>query len=68
MTAGSGWVCAEGGVPQVIRAGDVVWIPANERHWHGAGTDSFMIHMATSLGATRWGEEVSEVEYLGDRA
>ncbi len=67
VTAGRGWVCAAGGTPQVIRAGDVVWIPANERHWHGAGTDSFMVHTATSLGTTTWEEEVSEAEYPGDQ-
>ena len=69
VTAGSGWVCAQGGQPQRIRGGDVVWIPGNERHWHGASTDSYMIHVATSLGATNWQEEVSQADYLlGGRA
>ena len=34
--------------------GDVVWIGPNERHWHGAAEDSYMIHMATSIGKTTW--------------
>lgn len=63
VTSGSGWVCVEGGEPQKIRQGDVVWIPANERHWHGAGTDSYMVHTATSLGKTMWEEEVLEAVY-----
>ena len=64
VTSGSGWVCVEGDEPQVIRQGDVVWIPADERHWHGASADTFMIHTATSLGKTVWQEEVSEQDYL----
>jgi quercetin dioxygenase-like cupin family protein len=62
--AGSGWICVEGGEPQVIRQGDVVWIPADERHWHSASADTFMIHTATSLGKTVWQEEVAEQDYL----
>lgn len=64
VTAGAGWVCAEGGEPQRIRTGDVVWIPANERHWHGADKDSYMIHMAISIGKTAWQEAVADQDYL----
>jgi quercetin dioxygenase-like cupin family protein len=64
VTAGSGWVCVEGGEPQVIRAGDMVWIPANERHWHGGTADSYMIHIATSIGKTSWQEAVADQDYL----
>lgn len=64
VTSGSGWVCLEGSEPQRIRAGDVVWIGANERHWHGAGAATFMVHMATSLGKTLWQEAVSEDDYV----
>jgi quercetin dioxygenase-like cupin family protein len=63
VTSGSGWVCVAGGQAQAIRQGDVVWIPANERHWHGASKDSYMVHVATSLGKTSWEEEVSEGDY-----
>jgi len=62
VSAGSGWVCVEGGQPQSIRTGDVVWIGPDERHWHGATADSYMVHMATSLGQSTWQEEVSEVD------
>ncbi len=54
VTAGRGWVCLDGEAPRPIRSGDVVWIGANERHWHGAAHDTYMIHMATSLGKTQW--------------
>ena len=63
VTSGSGFVCVDGGEPQAIRTGDVVWIPANERHWHGARRDSYMVHTATSLGKTMWEEEVAEAVY-----
>jgi quercetin dioxygenase-like cupin family protein len=68
VTSGSGWICVAGGEPQAIRTGDVVWIPANERHWHGASADSYMVHTATSLGKTMWEEEVSEEDYRRARA
>ncbi|MGI4857530.1 MAG: cupin domain-containing protein [Janthinobacterium lividum] len=63
VTAGTGWICVAGGQPEAIRAGDTVWIPANERHWHGAAVDSILVHTATSLGKTLWEEEVSEQDY-----
>ena len=63
VTAGQGWICLEGEQPQPIRAGDVVWIDANERHWHGAAENSYMIHMATSLGKIDWQEPVADADY-----
>lgn len=63
VTAGQGWICKEGEAPQLIRAGDVVWIGPNERHWHGAATSSYMIHMATSIGKTDWQDEVAQADY-----
>ena len=36
VTAGCGWVQREGGPVEQIRAGDVVWFPPGEKHWHGA--------------------------------
>jgi quercetin dioxygenase-like cupin family protein len=58
VVAGYGLVCVDGGIPQAIRAGDVVWIPPHERHWHGAAKTSFMMHTATSIGKTHWQDEV----------
>lgn len=63
VTAGCGWVCPYGEQPQLIRAGDVVWVPPGERHWHGATTETIMTHLAVSLGSTVWLNEVSEEEY-----
>jgi quercetin dioxygenase-like cupin family protein len=36
VTTGMGWIQEDGKKPRVIEAGDVVWIPAGLRHWHGA--------------------------------
>ena len=63
VIAGSGLIRAEGGTPMPIRAGDTVWIPPGERHWHGAAPDSYMVHNATSLGRTLWQEEVADSDY-----
>ena len=64
VTAGEGLVCAEGQAPRVVRAGDTVWTPPGERHWHGATSGSIMSHTAISLGTTEWAEEVSDTDYL----
>jgi len=63
VLAGSGLICTEGKRPRTLRPGDVVWVPPLERHWHGAGPDSFMIHLAVSLGVTNWHDEVAESDY-----
>jgi 4-carboxymuconolactone decarboxylase len=46
ITAGTGRVQMDGGPIQVVHAGDVVIIPANVKHWHGAAPDSSMSHIA----------------------
>lgn len=63
VLSGRGLVCAEGGSPVEIGAGDIVWAAPGERHWHGAGPESMLSHHAVSLGQTRWEDPVSEAEY-----
>jgi quercetin dioxygenase-like cupin family protein len=63
VIAGRGLVQSEGGAALAIAAGDTVWVPAGERHWHGAAPDSFMTHTAISLGPTNWDVEVAQDEY-----
>ena len=58
-------VVVAGQQAQPIRAGDIVWIPADERHWHGAAADSYLLHTAISLGQTNWQDEVVEADYAG---
>ena len=68
VKSGYGLICTAGEEPQPIREGDTVWIPAGERHWHGASPDSFMAHTAVSFGPTQWSDEVSHSEYPGHSA
>ena len=35
--------------------GDIVSVPADEEHWHGAAEGATMTHLAISLGTTEWG-------------
>jgi quercetin dioxygenase-like cupin family protein len=63
VTAGTGWVCAHGADPQPLTVGDLVWTSPGERHWHGAGRDTIMTHLAVSLGTTTWLDEVTAQEY-----
>ena len=63
VIAGSGFVVTRDGESEAIRAGDIAWIPAGEEHWHGGSPDSYLLHTATSIGTTRWLDEVSEADY-----
>nr|WP_255430368.1 cupin domain-containing protein [Roseomonas sp. 18066] len=69
VTAGCGRVQAEGGPVEVIRPGDVVWIPPGVRHWHGAAPDTAMSHLAVAEASegvsVRWMEQVSDQQYDG---
>jgi quercetin dioxygenase-like cupin family protein len=66
---GVGLVQAEGGPIREIRAGDTVWIPPGEKHWHGASAKNAMVHVAMqeSLDGTHvtWMEKVTDAEYGG---
>lgn len=68
VVSGRGFVCKEGEPRQEVRPGDSVWIPAGERHWHGAAPDSFMLHTAISLGKTAWEAAVTDQDYEGATA
>lgn len=63
VSSGEGMVQTRDGDKRVVRAGDVVWAPPGEVHWHGAGPHSFLSHTAVSLGVTSWEGEVSEERY-----
>ena len=71
VTAGCGWAQRWGGPREEIRPGDVVWIPAGEKHWHGATATTAMTHIAIQEqldgAAVEWLEHVSEEQYrVGD--
>lgn len=67
VTAGVGYVQQEGGPRKEIRPGDIVWIPPNTRHWHGATASNGMSHIAIAEaenGTTvTWMEKVSDDQY-----
>lgn len=63
VASGRGMVENRDGDRHALQAGDVVWAPPGEQHWHGAAPDSFLTHTAISLGLTQWHEEVSAEHY-----
>ncbi|MBO0807021.1 MAG: cupin domain-containing protein, partial [Actinobacteria bacterium] len=63
VTAGRGLIQAKGGPVHVLRAGDTVWAPPGEAHWHGAAPGSYLVHTAISLGTTEWAGAVTNAEY-----
>lgn len=67
VTAGQGWVQEEGKERRVINPGDVVWIAAGVKHWHGATTTSPVAHIALSYmndgKNVDWLEPVSDEQY-----
>jgi len=68
VTSGCGWVQIEGGKKEVIRAGDVVWTPANVKHWHGAQPNMAMSHYAIveplNGSSAEWKEKVTDEQYV----
>lgn len=46
VTEGQGWYQEKGKPAQVIKKGDVINIPENTEHWHGASSESMMSHIA----------------------
>jgi quercetin dioxygenase-like cupin family protein len=71
VTEGEGWVQEWGGPVQVMRKGDVVWIPPNVKHWHGATPTSSVTHIALQEQvngvAVVWLEKVSDAQYRIDK-
>ena len=67
VTAGRGWYQEWGKPARELHAGDVVNIPANVKHWHGAAKDSWFTHLAVEVPGeetgNQWLEPVSEAEY-----
>lgn len=67
VTSGVGRVQREGGPIEEIRAGDIVWFPPGERHWHGASPTVAMSHIAIQEAldgkAVDWLEHVTDEQY-----
>src|SRR5256885_7725056 len=65
VTEGEGRVQSRDEPIVTIRAGNVVYTPADEWHWHGAAPDHFMAHISMTEGSAEWGEHVTDAEYRG---
>ncbi|MCD7035704.1 cupin domain-containing protein [Metabacillus sp. GX 13764] len=63
VTGGEGWYQEEGQPAKLLKTGDVVNIPANVKHWHGATKDSWFVHLALTPGETDWLEAVDDETY-----
>jgi quercetin dioxygenase-like cupin family protein len=68
VTEGVGWTQVAGGPRLEFHAGDILWCPAELKHWHGATPTDAMTHIAIqeALGGSpvTWMEHVSDVDYL----
>lgn len=64
---GEGWYREDGKKAQSLKVGDVIVIPANVKHWHGAKKDSWFSHIAVEVpgenASNEWCEEVTDGEY-----
>lgn len=69
---GIGYYQEQGKSIQLIQKGDVVKIPKNVKHWHGASHQSSMRHIAMitdyDKDKTEWLERVSDEEYNSFKA
>jgi quercetin dioxygenase-like cupin family protein len=70
VTSGCGRAQSWGGPVQEIRPGDVVWIPPEEKHWHGAAPTTAMTHIAIYEAldgkSAEWMEMVGEEQYQAE--
>lgn len=68
VTAGRGYYQEWGKPVQELRPGDVVHIPAEVKHWHGAAPNSAFQHLAIEIAgeetSNEWCEPVAEAEYV----
>jgi len=65
ITAGAGFVQGRDGRTAKVSAGDVVYAPPGEVHWHGATASTPMTHLSlTTGGATAWiDDKVTDDQY-----
>lgn len=67
VTGGRGYYQAWGEEAKELKPGDVVNIPAEVKHWHGAASDSWFAHLAIEVPAegasNEWLEAVTDEVY-----
>ena len=68
IISGIGLIGLRNKTPKLINAGDTVWIPPGEEHWHGASAANSMTHIAIQEAldgrVATWLEKVSDGEYV----
>ena len=67
VTSGRGWYQEWGQPARELHAGDVVNIPPEVKHWHGAAKNSWFAHVAIEVPAdgasNEWCEPVADDAY-----
>ncbi|ADA67817.1 Cupin 2 conserved barrel domain protein [Thermotoga petrophila RKU-10] len=67
VTRGRGFYEERGKPVRILKKGDVVEIPPNVVHWHGAAPNEELVHIGIStqvhLGPAEWFGPVTEEEY-----
>ncbi len=67
VLAGRGIYQERGGKARIITKGDVMRIPPNVEHWHGAAPDSWMTHISIETNVPNnkasWLDPVTDADY-----
>ena len=67
VTEGVGLTQVEGGPVLEFYAGDILWCPADQKHWHGATATEAMTHIAIQESQNgspvTWMEQVTDEQY-----
>ena len=67
VITGAGRFQSWGGPVREIRPGDTIWIDPGEKHWHGAGPTTAMVHIALQEHLNGelvvWLEKVTDEQY-----
>jgi quercetin dioxygenase-like cupin family protein len=68
VTEGVGWTQIADGPKLEFTAGDILWCPADRKHWHGATAHQGVTHVAIQESVdgspVTWLEKVTDEEYL----
>ena len=68
VRSGKGLIGLRNQKPNIINAGDTIWIPPGEEHWHGATATNIMTHIAIQEAlngqVADWLEKVTDDDYL----
>lgn len=68
ITSGIGYIQVRGETIHRLEPGDVVLAAADEVHWHGAGPDEPVEHLAVSLGDHVWYEAAVDPSFASEGA